>query len=412
VIRRPLFAAALALLLIVVGCGVILGVAPHAERGAMLLPAAAIVALVTAIAGAGWGLVALAAGAACTALLPLAQALSYGATMPFTLALYALASLTVLLTVSMMRTRVADLERTDALHGARLHALGDGVLVLDAGARIVSLNRAAERLTGWRDTDARGKPLAQILREAEQLDPPTVESSGAVLAGSARHEAYAFVTSAGEERCVVPIASTLPDGGRVILLRDASEERRLRALIDELWTANRGKDETIVKLSGSRIPAPDTVSTASTVSAPPTTRTPRVESAEPDTQPYAAKAEAMPEERVLMLCDDSDSAFALSMLLGMAGYDVQTAASAPEALQHASRFTPRVALIDTTMRDTDGCAAAKALRELCAGLDLVALTSPGASPDGHALAEAGYAIAVPKTEPLVLKRWLARRLAA
>ena len=40
-----------------------------------------------------------------------------------------------------------------------LQSIGDGVIVTDAAARIVSLNAVAERLTGWSSDDAAGRAL-------------------------------------------------------------------------------------------------------------------------------------------------------------------------------------------------------------------------------------------------------------
>ncbi|MGE3774214.1 MAG: response regulator, partial [Gammaproteobacteria bacterium] len=407
-IRRPLYAAALAVILIFAGCCLAAIVGPLAERGGALLLLAAVVALVTAVAGAGWGLTAFIAGAACAVFLltPAGMGSIDEPASQFLLALYALAALPVLVAVSTLRGRVAHLDHACRLREARFDAIGDGLITLDAAERVTQMNRAAERLTGWRALDARGKPLPQILRHAAPAESPTADPASPALAGGNAQERLALVASDGSERIVVPIAAPVPlpdgDGGRVILLRDATgwqtAERRLRALVDELWIANRRKDEAIAALTsggGAKAEAAASDAAPPPEPAPAASSPPRSDAIEPDTQPYHTCVEIAPDERVLMLCDDSDSAFALSMLLGMAGYDVKTAASAPEALRQATRFAPRVALIDTTMSDTDGYAAAKALRSICAELDLVALTSPGQSPDRRALAEAGYSIAVP-----------------
>src|ERR1700687_1269682 len=45
-----------------------------------------------------------------------------------------------------------------------LASIGDGVLITDADAAIVSLNSIAEALTGWTDTDAIGKGLDEVFR--------------------------------------------------------------------------------------------------------------------------------------------------------------------------------------------------------------------------------------------------------
>ncbi len=52
--------------------------------------------------------------------------------------------------------------RESAFAEAALDALGDAVVVCDAGAHIVALNPVAEALTGWRSVDARGRLLGEV----------------------------------------------------------------------------------------------------------------------------------------------------------------------------------------------------------------------------------------------------------
>lgn len=427
VIHHPVRAAALALIVILAGCAAAYVVAPLAERGAGLLPLVAAVAIATAAAGAAWGLLVYAVGAAFALLfvMPADTALFFAdPAQHLTLVLFAMTALLVLAAIASLRARLGRLDDEYLLLEESFERIGEGVLTTDAAGRVARMNRRAERLTGWRALDARGKPLAQILRFASAGEPPTAPPERLHGGESPLSEACTLVASDGSEHSVLPLIAPVPrphgDGGRVILLRDATAwqrtERELRALVAELWSANRQKDEALAALaSGGRADREETRSADIAPLAAPAgeeRRQPPPLRVDPDTQPFHQATEVAPDSRVLMLCDDSDSAFALSMLLGMAGYDVKTAASAPEALDHAARFAPQVALIDTTMSDTDGLAAAKALRRVCAELDLVALTNPEQRPDARELAEAGYTIAVPKTEPLALKRWLAGRRAA
>lgn len=417
-IRTPLSAV----FAIVAGCALAF-VTPLADPGAALLPLVAAVSVATAVAGVGWGLLAFAIGIACAAWL-LAPVTVTAAQLP--LVLYALVALTLFATVATLRARIISLNRRNRLLDARVDALDEAVLAVDADERVVQMNRAAERLTGWRASDAHGKPLAQVLRYTTLPEVPTAEAGVPDISDGSLRAAGTLVARGDGERLITPLAASVPppagDNGRVILLRDVTDwqraERRLRALIGELWTASRRKDDAIVALSlrGSADPCPAAAAptTSTAVSAAPAAGPAASSSVagEPDTQPFQAAIDATPDDRVLMLCDDSDSAFALSMLLGMAGYDVKTAASAPEAVQHAARFAPQVVLIDTTMHDTDGCVTARLLRSVCAGSELVALTNPEQVPDRDALAAAGYTLAISKSEPLTLKRWLATRRAA
>ncbi len=49
-----------------------------------------------------------------------------------------------------------------------LRSIGDGVITTDTGGRVVLLNRVAERLTGWTQETAVGRPLAEIFRTVDE----------------------------------------------------------------------------------------------------------------------------------------------------------------------------------------------------------------------------------------------------
>lgn len=45
-----------------------------------------------------------------------------------------------------------------------LASIGDGVMVVDAESKVMSLNAEAEGLTGWREAEAIGRPLTEVFR--------------------------------------------------------------------------------------------------------------------------------------------------------------------------------------------------------------------------------------------------------
>ncbi|WP_339731075.1 PAS domain S-box protein [uncultured Gimesia sp.] len=54
---------------------------------------------------------------------------------------------------------------------AALLNMVDAVIAVDAGAQVILINKAAERLTGWKQAESEGKPVSQVLRLAnEQAD--------------------------------------------------------------------------------------------------------------------------------------------------------------------------------------------------------------------------------------------------
>lgn len=111
-----------------------------------------------------------------------------------------------------------------------LRSIGDGVITADVDGRVVLLNGAAERLTGWIQARAAGQPLAQVFNVQGAAmdewratdDGRDVESgAGAILAsrdGSTRMIAY---TSA-PIRCADGVGL-----GVVLVFRDVTDAHRL-----------------------------------------------------------------------------------------------------------------------------------------------------------------------------------------
>ena len=138
-----------------------------------------------------------------------------------------------------------------------LHSIGDAVITTDNLARVEYLNPAAERLTGWRDGDARGRPIDAVFRtiddaSREPLPDPVQrclaaerasedaaarragdEPAGADVAQAPASGAAATLinrhgTEIGIEETVSPIRGS--DGrvrGAVLVFRDVSDQRRM-----------------------------------------------------------------------------------------------------------------------------------------------------------------------------------------
>lgn len=138
--------------------------------------------------------------------------------------------------VAELRARAAA-ERLDTT----LRSIGDGVIVADAQGRVNALNPVAERLTGWAEGEARGRPLAEvfdILHETtrEPVANPALRAieSGLVM-GLANHTLLR--ARDGTERPIDDSAAPLRgrDGridGAVLVFRDfgarVAAERALR----------------------------------------------------------------------------------------------------------------------------------------------------------------------------------------
>jgi PAS domain S-box-containing protein len=102
-----------------------------------------------------------------------------------------------------------------------LQSIGDGVIVTDAGARIVSQNAVAERLTGWSSDDAAGRALDEIFRIVhEDTRQPVDNPAGRAL----------------REGVIVGLANHHPDRPRRLRVAD---RRQRRAGAPRRWPRRR-----------------------------------------------------------------------------------------------------------------------------------------------------------------------------
>lgn len=82
--------------------------------------------------------------------------------------------------------------------------------------------------------------------------------------------------------------------------------------------------------------------------------------------------------RVLVVDDDPDIVFALSLLLRREGYEVQSAASRAEGTRALEAFAPDLLILDVMMDEADdGIAMAQDLRRRGLVLPILMLTSVG-----------------------------------
>jgi PAS domain S-box-containing protein len=119
-----------------------------------------------------------------------------------------------------------------------LRSIGDAVLVTDAAGRITMLNPVAEELTGWPETLAVGRPLAEVFviehEETGQRVPDPVHrvlGSGRVV-GLANHTR--LIARDGAGRSIADSAAPIRNGagviqGVILVFRDVSGQRRLDA---------------------------------------------------------------------------------------------------------------------------------------------------------------------------------------
>ncbi len=117
----------------------------------------------------------------------------------------------------------------------------DGLVVLDAGGRVVRMNRAAARLTGWAAAEATGRPVADLVPDVRlpvgggSLSP-TQDALPGTGVPSVTGERRPVLTREGVRRVLEVSVAPLPppEEGTVLLLHDATAEEEMARFQREL----------------------------------------------------------------------------------------------------------------------------------------------------------------------------------
>ncbi|HUT54216.1 MAG TPA: PAS domain S-box protein [bacterium] len=126
-----------------------------------------------------------------------------------------------------------------------LRSIGDGVVTTDVNGAVVLMNQVAEKLTGWTQREAQGRPLSEIFclideRTRERREDPVkrIIVSGAVL----ELEGQSVLRARdGSERLIADSGAPIKDRdsriiGTVLVFRDVTEKRRME---EELAKADK-----------------------------------------------------------------------------------------------------------------------------------------------------------------------------
>nr|WP_281392921.1 PAS domain S-box protein [Roseospira goensis] len=142
-----------------------------------------------------------------------------------------------------IQSHAADLAASDERLRATLRSIGEAVIGTDAEGRIMDMNPVAEALTGWPDSEARGRPFDAIVRtQAGVSGGPAGSPVARVLAsgtGVTFSDTTVLVDRAGTVRQVSDSAAPIRDRngailGVVLVFRDMTESARARAEIERL----------------------------------------------------------------------------------------------------------------------------------------------------------------------------------
>ena len=131
-------------------------------------------------------------------------------------------------------------------------------------------------------------------------------------------------------------------------------------------------------------------------------------------EPGASAGGAAEPLRVLVADDNADSAESLALLLQMMGHEVRTELDGARAVETAQAFQPQVVLLDLGMPQLNGYEAARRIRALPGGDQVVLIAQTGWSQpeDRQRSRDAGFDHHVVKPIPAgALEKLLARRRA-
>ena len=137
--------------------------------------------------------------------------------------------------------RVLDEQRADRERlRTTLASIADAVITTDPEGRVTSLNAAAERLTGWAESDATGHPLGEVFRLVECATDEPNALAGFVRGGEAALSADRKVLVARDQaaRRIEHNDAPIVDergavSGTVIVFRDITERKRAEAALRE-----------------------------------------------------------------------------------------------------------------------------------------------------------------------------------
>jgi PAS domain S-box-containing protein len=128
-----------------------------------------------------------------------------------------------------------------------LASIGDALAVTDAQGGITRLNPVAETLTGWREAEAAGRRVEDILPLLDEETSANAESPfGSVLRNGSVSRLRAHTVLISKNGRKIPVDESaapirIADGkiaGVVMVLRDITENRRRKPRVKPCWSAN------------------------------------------------------------------------------------------------------------------------------------------------------------------------------
>lgn len=296
--------------------------------------------------------------------------------------------------------------------------------------RLVEVNAAFLRITGWTRDEIIGRPIPEI----GGLE--TLRAGGTI-----RDVEASFRTRDGEEIVAIANADLVVVEGRpcvITALTDITARKQLERAKDEflamlghelrnplgtitntLAVLNRRVDDDelrhLTAIIGRQTAhlgrlVDDLLDLARVTSGTIELRVPAVEAGSAPARATEPTAAAARRRRVLIVEDNADARESLQVLLRLAGHEVEAAEDGPSGLKKVETFRPDVALIDLGLPGMDGYDLVRALRKLpqTQATRFIALTAYGQTADRRRALAAGFDVHLTKpVDPESLQRLLA-----
>jgi PAS domain S-box-containing protein len=175
-----------------------------------------------------------------------------------TLATFVALGITITLLVQSLRVAKGRAEVSEKWISAIVTSIGDAVIATDEHGSVVLMNPCAQSLTGWTETDARGRHLVDVFPIINETTRNPVENpvervlATGCIVGLANHTV--LCARDGTERPIDDSAAPITNAegqirGVVLVFRDVTEKRRADELREHLAAIVESSDDAIASES-------------------------------------------------------------------------------------------------------------------------------------------------------------------
>lgn len=158
---------------------------------------------------------------------------------------------------------IQELQVREAEIKSTLYSIGDGVISTDTEGKILVMNRVAEKLTGWSEQEARGRPIEEVFQVVDEFTREKPENPvAAVISGKkiiSLGRQMILISRDGREYPIADSGAPITDVegnllGVILVFRDQTAERQIQKQIltarDELKEKNRFLEHLLANLPG------------------------------------------------------------------------------------------------------------------------------------------------------------------